>query len=391
MGLFPAVERTQSGPMRPTQNPFDFFTHSDWAEVQRIRDELDKWFSEYPSGESERLKEDFRYDFNAAFFELLIHELLRRTEGEVDVHPFLDTEPTTKPDFRTTAEDESPYLVEATVATDESDVEQGLRRVQQDLTERLAEVEFPGWTFDVTFARITSDAEKVGRIEAFLREKMDGINRETVEQAFESQAFASVPSFTYKSEKVTLDFIPIPVEYDPHEGDEWNWGSVGVMKHSREAKVLLPGAGIGSKVEAKRPGRYGEFDLPYIVAVNATARHLPRKRDVISALFGSLAVQIDRRSGETKSIRQPNGVWHAKGGPNHTRISAVLAGLSLAPFTIAHHETWLVVNPWAQNEYSGALKRLPRIEVRDNKFIEHDGEPLWDVLGLPEDWPRKER
>lgn len=389
MLLFPDVERTQSGPMRPTQHSYDYYARSDRTEIGRIREVLEEWFARFPDNRQPRLRDDFQHDFQGAFFELLIHELLCRTEADVEVHPTLDTAPDTKPDFRVTREQGGQYIVEATVATDESDREAGLRRVREDLLERLAEMEFPGWTFDVVFSRVTSQAESVGPIERELREWMEELDRDEVRRARQEGAYDQVPECTYESDKVTLRFRPIPIDYDPHEGQDWSWGSVGVHAESEEAKVRLPGAGIGDKVEAKRPGRYGEFELPYVVAVNAAARHIPMGFDVLNALYGTLAGAPDSQTGETEGVRLPDGVWHGPDEPQHTRISAVLVGLWLTPWRVTSGAVWLAESPSPQHPYEGALGRLPRLRVEGGRIVEREGASLGQLLGLPDGWPRE--
>ena len=62
-----------------------------WA---RIRDELDRWFADFPEGEHARdLRNRFRKDdprqHYAAWWELYLYTFLRRSGFEVEVHPYV--------------------------------------------------------------------------------------------------------------------------------------------------------------------------------------------------------------------------------------------------------------------------------------------------------------
>ena len=89
MNLFENILRTDCGPATHTEDTFSFLNRSAWPASEAVRNLLESFFGRYPSSESAELKCKFRAQFESAFFELFLHELLLRLGCEVVVHPNL--------------------------------------------------------------------------------------------------------------------------------------------------------------------------------------------------------------------------------------------------------------------------------------------------------------
>src|SRR5436190_18379049 len=98
MNLFDDILRSQRGPATHTEDTFSFLNHSAWHASEGVRNLLESFFRRYPSSESAELKSNFKTQFDSAFFELYLHELLLRLGCEVTVHPTLNGTGA-KPDF----------------------------------------------------------------------------------------------------------------------------------------------------------------------------------------------------------------------------------------------------------------------------------------------------
>jgi hypothetical protein len=98
MNLFENILRTDCGPATPTEDTFSFLNRSAWPASEAVRNLLESFFGRYPSSESAELKCKFRAQFESAFFELFLHELLLRLGCEVSYIP-ISMGQTTKPDF----------------------------------------------------------------------------------------------------------------------------------------------------------------------------------------------------------------------------------------------------------------------------------------------------
>jgi hypothetical protein len=77
------------------QGQFDFIARADGTYWDAVRGALSVWFAHYPADEREALRKRlFAGDdgkAQAAFWELLIHELYTAADFNVDVHPPVDS------------------------------------------------------------------------------------------------------------------------------------------------------------------------------------------------------------------------------------------------------------------------------------------------------------
>src|SRR6266478_755554 len=89
MHLFDHIQRTNYEPATHSEDTFSFLNRSASLESESVRDLLESFFRRYPSSESAELKSRFKTQFDSAFFELYLHELLLRLGCEVTVHPTL--------------------------------------------------------------------------------------------------------------------------------------------------------------------------------------------------------------------------------------------------------------------------------------------------------------
>ncbi len=131
-----------------------------------------------------------------------------------------------------------------------------------------------------------------------------------------------------------------------------------------------------------KAGRYGQLDLPYLIAVNV--REAFREKDVCNALFGDLTLQFDTASGAMSGVRLPNGVWS---GSKHTRVSAVLIADNLHPYRAAQASVAIWHNPWAARPATGLLPSLTHYLPMIGRIQRQDGPTLGDLLNLPVGWP----
>jgi hypothetical protein len=134
--------------------------------------------------------------------------------------------------------------------------------------------------------------------------------------------------------------------------------------------------------------RYGDLDLPYVVAVNAMSDYA-EEENAIDALFGSLAI-IVRRIGagyEDEPTRVPNGAWNGRGGPINTRVSAVLSTERLTPWSVGQRQARLIVNPWAQKPIPDLGLGVDVLRLQADVLRRFPGNDFRTLFGLPEGWP----
>jgi hypothetical protein len=141
-----------------------------------------------------------------------------------------------------------------------------------------------------------------------------------------------------------------------------------------------------------KAGKYGEVNLPFVVAVNSLAEHLDQI-DILEALFGKeqfVFTQTPKGVVGPKAQRAPDGVWTSPGGPRYTRLSAVLLTHALFPWNIPRCWICLYHNPFAEKKLDCELNRLPRMVPQGDRPEWVAGENPSSILGLPDDWPGRD-
>jgi len=127
----------------------------------------------------------------------------------------------------------------------------------------------------------------------------------------------------------------------------------------------------------KKSGRYGQFALPYVIAVNSSDVMLT-DRDFQDTLFGPPA------QFRTPGSPPDSGFWGKAAAPKHTRVSAVLFTKNLCPPTLLMGQVFacLYLNPWATHHYEGVLTKLETFRHENGEVREYPGLPLHRLLRL---------
>ena len=123
--MFDNKPRNEGKPGRRAETTYSFLDRSSKPEYERIRDMLERWAKRLPVKQQNEIVARMRHNspgsrqkeiqFNAALFELFLHEFLRGTGGRVVVAPAISG---LTPDFEVTEEisdgKQITYVVEAT-------------------------------------------------------------------------------------------------------------------------------------------------------------------------------------------------------------------------------------------------------------------------------------
>ena len=121
-------------------------------------------------------------------------------------------------------------------------------------------------------------------------------------------------------------------------------------------------AAIRKAIERKS-GRYGEFEKPFIIAINVISLSCDHE-DIIDALFGTekyILNYFDNNLVPPKAVRVKDGKFQ---NDINTRCSGVLIVKSLNPWNVSSKNLTLYLNPWAKNPYNGKLLNLPRLILK---------------------------
>jgi len=392
MRLFDEIERINESAMGFAEPEFRFLDRCSRPEWEIIREELETWFSRYPSDAQAALHSRFRSDndnhFRSAFFELFLHELLLKLECTVEIHPQLGEGTTRSPDFLAHGPSKTSFYLEACLATDESDEQAGVKAVMNSVYDLLNEkLNSPNFLIGMNLYGSPTTQPSARRIINFLEKGLQPLDPDQIGDLYKKSGFGALPKLRYKHEDWEIEFYPIPKSTEARGKTNIRpiaaWGP-------GEAQAIRPQDAIRNAVVDKASA-YGQLDLPYIIAVNALGEYVQgRLSPVTQALFGTEGiggrVSPNLESREMEPIRFPDGAFWDNAGPKHTRVSAVLVTASVFPSHIPRASIWLCHNPWAIRPYSSELTRLPQLVPEEDHLVEVKGESIGEILGLPTDW-----
>ncbi len=386
MKLFDEILRHDEGPASYAEPDFVYLNRSARRDVANVRAVLEEWFSGYPDKAKPGLRGNFRSaNLRAAFFELFLHELLLRLRCRVEIHP-RGAAKTARPDFRVVSPCGEPFYMEAVLATDVSKEEAAVHARLNALYDALDRMDSPNFFIRIDLRGEPKTPLPAGKIRSFLTKQLASLNPDEIAVVFESGGFSALPHWRYEHDGCVLKFFPIPKSQKAR-------GKQGVRPigmQMGQPQWLQPRDAIRDAVVSKGR-RYGDLDLPYVVAVNALGTHVDRI-DIMEALFGK--EQFTYRitpSGpsEPDPSRVPDGAWTRRSGPRYTRVSATLVAIQLLPWSVPRTSVCLYHNPWAKRPYQGELCRLSQaVPDREKGHMEwRDGATLSTIFRLRADWP----
>lgn len=392
--LFDIKERTRLRPAGHAESSYVFFNESARSECGHIRELLESWFAGYPAVRRNELRTLLQStnepDFVGAFFELYCYTLLSRQGFTPEIHPSLNNERKTHPDFRVRKDDVPVCYFECTVARGrDPETERRINLLLDDLNQ-LRSANF------LLCLDVHGDVPKtnppIKEIRRGLDKWLHSLDHDAVAAKMKRRNGMPTEEHIFRRDGWHLVFAAVPLREDLR-------GVVGTDRRLIGSSMYV---GTSSFVDAQQPllktlsdkraGRYGELDLPYVIAVSV--RSEPAEEwDIRSALFGHFAVSRSENSGDLTLIHQRDGFWMGRSGPQNRSVSAVLVTSLLEPFRCAIAQPVLWHNPWARRILNPELWSGPQIQLdlineemyRD--LIRCDGQPAHKLLELDSDWP----
>lgn len=388
--LFPGPRELTERPARYSESTYGYLNRAAGTDYDKIRTLMQEWYSKYPVKHQaewrSRLPGQTYPKFSAAFFELYMHELLRRSGYSVTVHPDLLPETTKRPEFLIKSGDGERCIVESITASNQSDAEQA----RQACVNALYDLIDGGLNSPNCFLSIqivdSSEVSIPGRaIISFLEKNLISVDPEPLMTQFLTSGFNALPIWVYEGFGWKIRFSPIPKSSESR-------GRPGLRPLSifpQEPKAVEPRESIADAVK-KKASRYGQLDMPYIIAVNTLDIFVDHIA-VMEALFGKEVIQFSTLNGDLASgpelRRRPDGRLFFKRSPINTRVSGVLLMQNVAPWNVASVRPILYLNPWAQYPYTGALRNLTRYEGDGQQMDLREGVHPRELFCLPAGWP----
>lgn len=295
--IFDDKIRTDSSPKKNSETLYSFLGRTATERYELVRRDINSMLSVYPDGLSKnRLIKDFSSDFEAAFFELFLHNFFKEKGYEVIPEPSFSNSKSA-PDFLA-KKDEVEFLLEAKVIK-KSEPFQSARGIN----ERIAEYIDSNVSSDHFFLSINSvskeDGLKHSELVKFLKAVLEDEikNYELMKESKESKTI----TYLSKTNDICIEFDIIP-KSSPKAGQRVVGGRGVVCLMDNHYQRVRDA--IGEKIK-----KYKDLNKKLVIAINDLTVSDLENIDKEGALYGEEFYLINPRTGELDIYRKQNGLW----------------------------------------------------------------------------------
>jgi len=289
-------------------------------------------------------------------------------------------------DFLASSTEAPLFCLEATLAAD-SDSFSTSQRLLWQLQDALNQLDEPLFQVSLEVERESTSSLPTTQIRAAIHRWLQTLDPNEVAR----KKYKDHPSYYWERDgwKITFFAIPRPVEKRGEHGNT-------VLFQFSNPQWVSPQNTVSNALESKAD-RYGELQLPYIIAVDMVAAYA-FGCDIGRALFGQEVFLIDTRSEEMTVTRSPllpdrpseeNGLWFARRGPRNQQVSAILLVNGLMPWSLVSDTPLLWHNPYATKPLDPDLWQGPQMiaDMATLQMRRREGKEAWEILHLDPDWP----
>lgn len=389
--MFSEMTRTDLGPKLHEEPDFEYLDRSARSEAECIRAVMSDWLRFYPEGAARdvvsRIKSPNDSQHKSAGFELYLHELLRRLGYTVKVHPRCNTGRTTVPDFLAISSDGLPLYVEAVQSSDASEAVTGAERRLATVLDYLNQLQSTHFFIGIHYDSLPAQSPPLKRMRHELAEWLASLDADRIISEVRDGGHDALPELrsNFGGWEVTFTAIPRSPEKRAAPTDRII-GAVNLGARSLNTWEVVRDSLVS------KGKRYGDLGHPFIIAVNADVDHMDNI-DVMEALFGQeqFISLTAPDSTEPHVERARNGFWYGRRGTQYSRVSGVLIGFDVKPWTYGVRELNLYLNPWARYPINGPILQMSRFVPVEDKMERQLGLHPAEVVSLPTCYPGVER
>lgn len=337
-----------------------FLLKSDKEALQKLKDQLEIWFSNIPQGHKRDIANRIRSINNkqhlAAFYELVWHQFFIEEGHSLIIHPLL---PNGKhPDFKIVPKKYLDFFFE--VATVFEERERASKEKRFDELLGLLDTIEHYFCVLVTEKSTIPDTFQIYRegkeIKQFLLRELDKLDPKT-----QTQGIILVRHYQKNGISIEFEIIPWKENKKQHIiGGAMPTGSWGDAKEQIQRSL---------QHKVKKYKGIKESGKPLVIAICSSGHHTVDEDALESALFGNpqLSWVLDGKPGSEKWGRDLSGLITPKPAfqnPRNTRLTAVIfcdrkiSGERMGYIFKVYH------NPWAANPLpEGIFQKLPQLIV----------------------------
>jgi len=286
MHLFSENLRSFTGPAAYAEPHFTYLDRSARAPFARVRELIESWLNDYPAFHRKslvrRLRNTDNEHFDAAFFELYLHQLLHRLGCRIRVSPRVGRTTLKRPDFEITCPDGKRWLLEATSSGDLSADERKAEARLVTALNTLNRLRVKDYFLDVSTRGRPRSPIPGKQLRHTVREFLRSLNYDQIREIYAQQSYDELPKTTFEHDGCKLRIRVVPKSPAFRDDSDPDSRAIGMI--SAGVRWIDSRSGIRDAIRRKAT-RYGRLRRPLVVAVNAPDQSLGLT-DVMEALLG---------------------------------------------------------------------------------------------------------
>ncbi len=355
------------------ERTFDFYDRCSNKVIGLVRDRLEFWFARYPEGRDRndllgRFRSGDRRHWNSAFWELYVHEALRRFGFDVVPHPALNDVPT-HIDFLATRGMERVFVECVTLGHADDDVAR--RNGVAALQAALDKSGLHDYWLDLEIDSYGPTPIPHGR---FRRALVAWVGAQDIDvlAALVPRGLFAIPAFEWHRNGWRIQVRAIPRE--PSLRGRTDMRPLGIMPADDEGDT--PTWAAMRDLLRDKASKYGKLDAPFLIALDAPDVW-PNHREATWAVYGPRPFT---------EAWERDGFLLRQDGRSYPRVSGVLVGTAIQPHSFPRCWPTLHENPAAERRLPQAL-RWTRIRAGREESVDVPGIDPPELFGVAPDWP----
>lgn len=384
MKLFEEFKRIYYGYSSHSESTYNFLNKSASPAVALIRNELERWFQSYPNDHKKEMRAKLIDNFQPAFFELLLFQVLNNISNKIEIHPHVKEKSGERPDFMISLLGDIYTIIEATTFTDGSDEKKAQRSLLNRLYDEINQIRCPNYFLGLEIisepAGMQPSSKKIKRE---INEELEKLDVDELEER--AQNYGWFHSINYIQDEFNLEITFIP-KSSQNRGD-LTTKPIGAYP-SGEAFWFGEYISKLRRGILKKAQKYKGMDLPFIIAVNVRDGYGLSEQDIFHLFFGTMESTLPNMNNTIANQRIDEGLWFTSKGIRYRRVSGILL-THVFPWNISKANINLYINPYALHPIPKALKLFPCNTFSENGMKSKGGQSFGDILKLPDDWPEE--
>jgi len=380
--LFSDLVREDWTPRRPNESLYAFLDRSATPFFGEVRRLLSEWLDRVPASERPSLVGNLQsgelHSFEAAFWELYLHEAYSRSGHQLVIHPDLPGSPT-HPDFLIEGEGGRFYLEAVRVGLPQAKVAEGRRL--DEVHAVLDSIGTDQFTVHLSVFSIGPNPLSIKELRHELRKWLKALDPAAVTASLvPGSAFDTLPRLRWAKDDWDLEFHALPLKPQA-VGKKHRFVS---MLGPGEARIVDNVSGLLRALNAKAD-KYGALDAPLVIALMSNTEFFTEDDEVEQALFGISVHRPAQAALRPKELIQ-EGHWLTRSGWRRSHTPQVIAVQDLTPWTITkvRPRLWSTLEPGIVSPVQPTW--LGSVTVSGPEAVVSGGQPLSTLFGLPSDW-----